>query len=177
MGLKLFFDIGLLCLLNLVVLDSHRWVPLSAVGLSTSSFSEENQEDVTLPPNLIEHPPLAVFVNEEELKAMAAKIKACHNGKNYVFALMTGYCDPPTGVSLGCRTRNGRKETADALLIPGSLMLLLHPVHVYATNMGVADTDDMLLHLADSRLMQVLHFADVTCSLFFADVGASHCLH
>ncbi|GJY69701.1 cytochrome c1-1, heme protein, mitochondrial [Tanacetum coccineum] len=149
----------------------------------------------------MEHPPLAVFVNEEELKAMAAEIEvvdcpndegemlpACHNGKNYVFAPLTGYCDPPTGVSvngkryrllfeLGCRTRNGRKETADALLIPGSLMLLLHPVHVYATNMGVADTDVMLLHLADSRLMQVLHFADVTCSLFFADVGASYCLY
>ncbi|GKE32466.1 hypothetical protein Tco_1451788, partial [Tanacetum coccineum] len=46
-----------------VVLDSHRWVPLSAVVLSTSSFCEENQEDVTLPPNLMEHLPLAVFVN------------------------------------------------------------------------------------------------------------------
>ncbi|PWA74855.1 conserved oligomeric Golgi complex component-related protein [Artemisia annua] len=46
-----------------VVLDSHRWVPLPAVGFSTSSFGEENQEDVTPPPNLMEHPPLAVFVN------------------------------------------------------------------------------------------------------------------
>nr|GEY26280.1 conserved oligomeric Golgi complex subunit 8 [Tanacetum cinerariifolium]GEY34517.1 conserved oligomeric Golgi complex subunit 8 [Tanacetum cinerariifolium] len=46
-----------------VVLDSHRWVPLPAVGFSTSSFSEENQEDVTPPSNLMEHPPLAVFVN------------------------------------------------------------------------------------------------------------------
>ncbi|GJT16423.1 hypothetical protein Tco_0875129 [Tanacetum coccineum] len=36
------------------------------VGFSTSSFSEENQEDVTPPPNLVEHPPLAVFVNVED---------------------------------------------------------------------------------------------------------------
>ncbi|GJW55073.1 hypothetical protein Tco_0099158, partial [Tanacetum coccineum] len=48
--------------LTLVVLESHQWVPL-AVGLSTSSFGEKEQEDVTLPPNLMEHPPLAVFVN------------------------------------------------------------------------------------------------------------------
>ncbi|KAL5575943.1 hypothetical protein UlMin_017642 [Ulmus minor] len=26
--------------------------------------------------------------------------KARHNGQNYVFALLTGYCDPPTGVSI-----------------------------------------------------------------------------
>lgn len=46
-----------------LVLDSHRWVPLPAVGFSTSSFGEESQEDVTPPSNLMEHPPLAVFVN------------------------------------------------------------------------------------------------------------------
>ncbi|GJR75745.1 calreticulin isoform X1 [Tanacetum coccineum] len=46
-----------------VIIESHRWVPLPAVGLSTSSFGEKEQEDVTLPPNLMEHPPLAVFVN------------------------------------------------------------------------------------------------------------------
>ncbi|XP_076888485.1 conserved oligomeric Golgi complex subunit 8-like [Bidens hawaiensis] len=46
-----------------LVLDSHRWVPLPAVGFSTNSYGEEGQEDVTPPPNLMEHPPLAVFVN------------------------------------------------------------------------------------------------------------------
>lgn len=46
-----------------LVLDSHRWVPLPAVGFPTSSVSEENQEDVTPPSYLMEHPPLAVFVN------------------------------------------------------------------------------------------------------------------
>ncbi|KAM0020415.1 putative oligomeric Golgi complex subunit 8, cullin repeat-like-containing domain superfamily [Helianthus debilis subsp. tardiflorus] len=46
-----------------LVLDSHRWVPLPAVGFSSNSFGEEGQEDVTPPPNLMEHPPLAVFVN------------------------------------------------------------------------------------------------------------------
>ncbi|KAI7753571.1 hypothetical protein M8C21_003363 [Ambrosia artemisiifolia] len=47
----------------LLVLDSHRWVPLPAVGFSSNSFGEEGQEDVTPPPNLMEHPPLAVFIN------------------------------------------------------------------------------------------------------------------
>ncbi|XP_076944599.1 conserved oligomeric Golgi complex subunit 8-like [Bidens hawaiensis] len=46
-----------------LVLGSHRWVPLPAVGFSTNSYGEEGQEDVTPPPNLMEHPPLAVFVN------------------------------------------------------------------------------------------------------------------
>ncbi|WCJ30266.1 Conserved oligomeric Golgi complex subunit 8 [Euphorbia peplus] len=46
-----------------LVLDSHRWVPLPAVGFPTNSYSEENQEDVTPPSYLMEHPPLAVFVN------------------------------------------------------------------------------------------------------------------
>lgn len=48
-----------------VVLDSHRWVPLPAVGFPTNiSVSEEGGlEDVTPPSNLMEHPPLAVFVN------------------------------------------------------------------------------------------------------------------
>ncbi|KDP34072.1 hypothetical protein JCGZ_07643 [Jatropha curcas] len=46
-----------------LVLDSHRWVPLPAVGFSTSIVGEENQEDVTPPSYLMEHPPLAVFVN------------------------------------------------------------------------------------------------------------------
>lgn len=51
-----------------LVLDSHRWVPLPAVGFSANSFGDENQEDVTPPPNLMDHPPLAVFVNGKFLK-------------------------------------------------------------------------------------------------------------
>ncbi|KAH9605351.1 hypothetical protein KSS87_004645 [Heliosperma pusillum] len=46
-----------------LVLDSHRWVPLPAVGFSGGSFNEESQEDVTPPSYLMEHPPLAVFIN------------------------------------------------------------------------------------------------------------------
>ncbi|XVF35309.1 hypothetical protein REPUB_Repub18cG0134400 [Reevesia pubescens] len=46
-----------------LVLDSHRWVPQPAVGFSTTSISEESQEDVTPPSYLMEHPPLAVFIN------------------------------------------------------------------------------------------------------------------
>ncbi|XP_044499446.1 conserved oligomeric Golgi complex subunit 8 [Mangifera indica] len=46
-----------------LVLDSHRWVPLPAVGFPASSVGEESQEDVTPPSYLMEHPPLAVFVN------------------------------------------------------------------------------------------------------------------
>ncbi|KAD2393962.1 hypothetical protein E3N88_40939 [Mikania micrantha] len=46
-----------------LVLDSHRWVPQPTVGFSSNSFGEEGHEDVTPPPSLMEHPPLAVFVN------------------------------------------------------------------------------------------------------------------
>ncbi|KAJ0034941.1 hypothetical protein Pint_25779 [Pistacia integerrima] len=46
-----------------LVLDSHRWVPLPAVGFPASSVGEETQEDMTPPSYLMEHPPLAVFVN------------------------------------------------------------------------------------------------------------------
>ncbi|CAA0838416.1 conserved oligomeric Golgi complex component-related / COG complex component-related [Striga hermonthica] len=46
-----------------LVLDSHRWVPLPAVGFPASSLNEESREDVTPPSNLMEHPPLAVFIN------------------------------------------------------------------------------------------------------------------
>ncbi|KAJ9702024.1 hypothetical protein PVL29_003986 [Vitis rotundifolia] len=46
-----------------IVLDSHRWVPLPAVGFSAGSVGEETREDVTPPSYLMEHPPLAVFVN------------------------------------------------------------------------------------------------------------------
>ncbi|XP_060216737.1 conserved oligomeric Golgi complex subunit 8-like [Lycium barbarum] len=52
--LKLYFEL---------VLDSHRWVPLPAVGFPACSLSEESHEDVTPPSSLMEHPPLAVFVN------------------------------------------------------------------------------------------------------------------
>ncbi|KNA20223.1 hypothetical protein SOVF_054430 [Spinacia oleracea] len=44
-----------------LVLDSHRWV--QAVGYSGSTAGEESQEDVTPPSYLMEHPPLAVFIN------------------------------------------------------------------------------------------------------------------
>ncbi|CAL0323680.1 unnamed protein product [Lupinus luteus] len=46
-----------------LVLDSHRWVPLPAVGFSANTVGEESQEDVTPPSYLMEHPPLAVFIN------------------------------------------------------------------------------------------------------------------
>ncbi|KAL9224722.1 hypothetical protein vseg_000731 [Gypsophila vaccaria] len=46
-----------------LVLDSHRWVPLPAVGFSGGISMEENQDDVTPPSYLMEHPPLAVFIN------------------------------------------------------------------------------------------------------------------
>lgn len=45
-----------------LVLDSHRWVPMPA-GFSASSVGKESQEDVTPPQSLMEHPPLAVFIN------------------------------------------------------------------------------------------------------------------
>lgn len=46
-----------------LVLDSHRWVPLPAVGFPANTVGEETQEDVTPPSYLMEHPPLAVFIN------------------------------------------------------------------------------------------------------------------
>ncbi|KAL7121880.1 hypothetical protein ACP275_01G011400 [Erythranthe tilingii] len=46
-----------------LVLNSHRWVPLPSVGFPANSFGEESQDDVTPPSNLMEHPPLAVFIN------------------------------------------------------------------------------------------------------------------
>lgn len=48
-----------------LVLDSHRWVPLPAVGFPANSVGEETQEEVTPPSYLMEHPPVAVFVNGE----------------------------------------------------------------------------------------------------------------
>lgn len=46
-----------------LVLDSHRWVPLPAMSFAANSVTEESQEDVTPPSYLMEHPPLAVFIN------------------------------------------------------------------------------------------------------------------
>ncbi|KAJ6803098.1 conserved oligomeric Golgi complex subunit 8 [Iris pallida] len=46
-----------------VVLDSHRWVPLPSVGFTTNGAIDESQDDITPPSVLMEHPPLAVFVN------------------------------------------------------------------------------------------------------------------
>jgi len=46
-----------------LVLDSHRWVPLPAIGFPSNSVGEDSLEDVTPPSSLMEHPPLAVFVN------------------------------------------------------------------------------------------------------------------
>ncbi|XP_062159644.1 conserved oligomeric Golgi complex subunit 8 [Alnus glutinosa] len=46
-----------------LVLDSHRWVPLPAIGFPANSFGDDSQEDIAPPSYLMEHPPLAVFVN------------------------------------------------------------------------------------------------------------------
>ncbi|KAI3831970.1 hypothetical protein MKX03_006344 [Papaver bracteatum] len=46
-----------------VVLDSHRWVAALPTGFSTNGPSAESQEDVPPPSYLMEHPPLAIFVN------------------------------------------------------------------------------------------------------------------
>ncbi|XP_072086601.1 conserved oligomeric Golgi complex subunit 8 isoform X2 [Arachis hypogaea] len=46
-----------------LALDSHRWVPLPAVGFPANTVGEESQEDVTPPSYLMENPPLAVFIN------------------------------------------------------------------------------------------------------------------
>ncbi|KAK8940496.1 hypothetical protein KSP39_PZI010584 [Platanthera zijinensis] len=46
-----------------VVLDSHRWVPLRSVGFAVSGTNEESLDDVTPPSFLMEHLPIAVFVN------------------------------------------------------------------------------------------------------------------
>jgi hypothetical protein len=46
-----------------LVLDSHRWVPLPSVGFPSSGINEDSKDDVTPPSYLMEHPPLAVFIN------------------------------------------------------------------------------------------------------------------
>ncbi|KAK8941279.1 hypothetical protein KSP39_PZI010683 [Platanthera zijinensis] len=48
---------------NMVVLDSHHWVPLPSVGFPVSGTNEESLDDVTPPSFLMEHPPIAVFIN------------------------------------------------------------------------------------------------------------------
>ena len=52
------------CFIQLV-LDSHRWVPLPAVGFPANSLADESHDDITPPSSLMEHPPLAVFINGE----------------------------------------------------------------------------------------------------------------
>ncbi|KAL6623328.1 hypothetical protein ACP70R_033207 [Stipagrostis hirtigluma subsp. patula] len=46
-----------------VVLDSHRWVPMPSVGFVANGLVDDTSDDVTPPSVLMEHPPLAVFVN------------------------------------------------------------------------------------------------------------------
>ncbi|XP_010938315.1 conserved oligomeric Golgi complex subunit 8 [Elaeis guineensis] len=46
-----------------IVLDSHRWVPLPSVGFAANGVIDESHDDVTPPSVLMEHPPIAVFVN------------------------------------------------------------------------------------------------------------------
>ncbi|WOK91333.1 hypothetical protein Cni_G00024 [Canna indica] len=46
-----------------IVLDSHRWVPMPSVGFASNGSMEESKDDVTPPSVLMEHPPIAVFVN------------------------------------------------------------------------------------------------------------------
>ncbi|MBA0865289.1 hypothetical protein Goshw_010850 [Gossypium schwendimanii] len=56
----------------ILVLDSHRWVPLPAVGFSATSISEDSQEDVTPPSYLMEQRRLqCVSVALNELRACA----------------------------------------------------------------------------------------------------------
>jgi hypothetical protein len=44
-------------------LDSHCWVPMPSVGFVANGVVDETSDDVTPPSVLMEHPPLAVFVN------------------------------------------------------------------------------------------------------------------
>ncbi|GBG81990.1 hypothetical protein CBR_g34170 [Chara braunii] len=44
-------------------LASHRWVPLPPMGSSRLSGADDGSEDVAPPYSLMEHPPLAAFVN------------------------------------------------------------------------------------------------------------------
>ena len=44
-------------------MDSHRWVPMPSVGFVANGVVDDTSDDVTPPSVLMEHPPLAVFVN------------------------------------------------------------------------------------------------------------------
>eukprot|EP01018_Ginkgo_biloba_P022744 Gb_37671 [translate_table: standard] len=46
-----------------LVLDSHRWVPLPPVGMASRGSTDESPDGVAPPYSLMEHPPLAIFVN------------------------------------------------------------------------------------------------------------------
>ncbi|KAH9290765.1 hypothetical protein KI387_034882, partial [Taxus chinensis] len=46
-----------------LVLDSHRWVPLPVVGLVNRGNTDESEDSMAPPYSLMEHPPLAMFVN------------------------------------------------------------------------------------------------------------------
>ncbi|KAH9805214.1 Conserved oligomeric Golgi complex subunit 8 [Citrus sinensis] len=63
----------------MLVLDSHRWVPLPAVGYPAHSVGEESQEDVTPPSYLMEHPPLAVFINGITFTVVIVGVSAAMN--------------------------------------------------------------------------------------------------
>ncbi|KAJ0030032.1 hypothetical protein Pint_13755 [Pistacia integerrima] len=58
-----------------LVLDSHQWVPLPAVGFPANSTGDESQDNVTTPSHLLEHPPLAVFVNA--VSAAMNELRSC----------------------------------------------------------------------------------------------------
>ncbi|KAJ0038160.1 hypothetical protein Pint_21917 [Pistacia integerrima] len=49
---------------------------------------------------------VGVAYTEEERKAMTIEIEARHNGQNYVFALLTGYRDPPAGVTVNSASKS-----------------------------------------------------------------------
>ena len=65
-----------LCVLGQLVLDSHRWVPLPAVGFSGVTAGEDSLEDVTPPSYLMEHPPLAVFINGKVIGIIYSRSKS-----------------------------------------------------------------------------------------------------
>ncbi|KAF3330279.1 conserved oligomeric Golgi complex subunit 8 [Carex littledalei] len=58
-----------------VVLDSHRWVPMPSVGFANNGAIDDTRDDVTPPFVLMEHPPLAVFVNG--VSAAMNELKPC----------------------------------------------------------------------------------------------------
>ncbi|KAM3272991.1 hypothetical protein ACQJBY_042804 [Aegilops geniculata] len=58
-----------------VVLDSHRWVPMPSIGFVTNGAVDDTSDDVTPPSVLMEHPPLAVFVNG--VSAAMNELKPC----------------------------------------------------------------------------------------------------